>query len=98
MDATSTTSTPTVPTSAIGLPRLHDVRGTRPGRARLLLDWAVATLDVTGVSIEVEPDNARSIAVAERLGFVRAEGVERIDGARSLHVYELTIQPPAQRS
>jgi RimJ/RimL family protein N-acetyltransferase len=60
---------------------------------RLLLDWAAASLDVTEVCVEVEPDNAPSIAVAQRLGFVRAEGVERTDGARSLQVYALRISP-----
>jgi len=63
--------------------------------ARLLLDWAAATLVVTEACLEVEPDNAASIAVAEHLGFVRAQGVERTDGARSMQVYELTIGPPA---
>ena len=71
----------------------HAARATR-----LLLDWAVASRGVTEVCIEVEPDNAPSIAVAERLGFVRAEGVERIDGARTLQVYELRVTPPAQGS
>jgi RimJ/RimL family protein N-acetyltransferase len=59
--------------------------------ARLLLDWAAATLGVTDVCIEVEPDNASSIAVAARLGFARAEGAARTDGAHSLQVYGLTI-------
>ena len=59
--------------------------------ARALLDWATSNLELGVVHIEVEPDNAVSIAVAERLGFTRVVGVDRTDGARRLAVYGLRV-------
>jgi RimJ/RimL family protein N-acetyltransferase len=56
--------------------------------ARLLLDWAGSELAITDVCIEVELDNAASIAIAARLGFAPAPGVERTDGARRFARYE----------
>jgi RimJ/RimL family protein N-acetyltransferase len=70
-----------------------DARGqgyaTRAGA--LLLAWAEAQLGCSTVCLEVEADNAPSIAVAERLGFVRAHGVERTVDDRRLRVYQLSI-------
>jgi RimJ/RimL family protein N-acetyltransferase len=58
--------------------------------ARLLLDWASTSLDLGVVDVEVEHDNAASIAVAARLGFTRVAGAERTDGARRLAVWRWT--------
>jgi RimJ/RimL family protein N-acetyltransferase len=70
-----------------------DARGhgdaTRAGA--LLLAWAEHQLGCSRVCLEVEADNAPSIAVAARLGFVRAHGVERTVDDRRLRVYQLTI-------
>jgi len=55
--------------------------------ATLLLAWAAVELDVLEVVLEVEPDNAASIAVARRLGFSVLTDNERVDGARRLAVY-----------
>lgn len=68
-------------------------RGYAMRATRLLLDWAAATLGMTEACIEVEPDNAPSIAVAERLGFTPRLGVQRRDGTRVLVVYGVTIAP-----
>jgi RimJ/RimL family protein N-acetyltransferase len=46
-----------------------------------LVDWAEAHLGATEFVLEVEPDNAPSIAVAERNGF-RFDGGERHDDVR----------------
>jgi RimJ/RimL family protein N-acetyltransferase len=62
-------------------------RGLAPRAGALLLAWAGAELGVTDVTIEVEPDNRASIAVATRLGFARHQGVERTDGNRRLALY-----------
>ncbi len=62
---------------------------TRAGA--LLVDWARDALRVLRVELEVEPDNAASIAVATRLGFSPVDGLERADGARRLSVYERTL-------
>lgn len=66
-------------------------RGHATRAARLLLDWGAAALGVTEVCIEVEPDNAASIAVAQRLGFTLRVGDQRRDGTRVLVVYEVTM-------
>jgi RimJ/RimL family protein N-acetyltransferase len=66
-------------------------RGLATRAAALLLDWAHATLELTAVSVEVEPDNTASIAVARRLGFTPVVGADRFDGDRRLIVYERTM-------
>jgi len=58
--------------------------------ATLFLDWAGAVLGITAVDLEVEADNAPSIAVAQRLGFARVPGVETADVTRLL-LYGRTI-------
>lgn len=61
--------------------------------AQLLLECAALDLDLAEISLEVEPDNRASIAVAERLGFTRLAGVERSEGARRLAVYVCRVGP-----
>jgi RimJ/RimL family protein N-acetyltransferase len=51
-------------------------RGTMTRALRLLVAWAFAELALTRVQAFASPDNARSIALLERLGFAR-EGVLR---------------------
>jgi RimJ/RimL family protein N-acetyltransferase len=59
----------------------------------VLLGWASESLDAEEVQIEVEPDNAASIAVAMRLGFAKLSDVERADGPRRLAVYGRSLRP-----
>lgn len=59
--------------------------------ATLLLAWAGTELAVADVVLEIEPDNAASIAVASRLGFTLMVDAEREDGAPRLAVYALAI-------
>ena len=68
-------------------------RGFATRASTLLLDWAHAALDLDDLSVEIEPDNAASIAVAERLGFTRMSGVETADGTRRLILYARPISP-----
>jgi ribosomal-protein-serine acetyltransferase len=60
-------------------------RGLVTRAARRLIDWAVEARGIARVEWRVVPGNARSIAVAQRLGFTR-EGVLRqffpLDGVR----------------
>jgi RimJ/RimL family protein N-acetyltransferase len=78
------------PTPQLGYWLAVDARGqglaSRAGG--LLVEWTAAELGITRLELEVEPDNAASIRVAERLGFSRIEGIERTDGERRLAVYE----------
>jgi RimJ/RimL family protein N-acetyltransferase len=59
--------------------------------AGLLVEWARDARDASRLGLEVEPDNAASIKLAERLGFSRVDGVERRDGDRLLAVFERAL-------
>ena len=63
-------------------------RGDATRAGKLILELAEDQLGCSSVCLEVEADNARSIAVAERLGFTRARGAERVHDGRPLLVYE----------
>lgn len=56
----------------------HEGRGLVTGAARALTDLAFRRLSMHRVWLTADPENTRSCAVAERLGFVR-EGVRRED-------------------
>ncbi len=58
--------------------------------AALLVAWAHDVFAEPRMEMEIEPDNAASIRVADRLGFTRVEGVQRRDGDRVLEVYALS--------
>jgi ribosomal-protein-serine acetyltransferase len=54
----------------------HQGKGTMTRAVRLLVDHALRTWDLNRVEVRVAPDNSRSRAIPERLGF-REEGTLR---------------------
>jgi RimJ/RimL family protein N-acetyltransferase len=66
-------------------------RGYATEGARGALDYARDHTDLTKLIALTLPDNARSIAVLRRLGFLYAEDVELPDGAFAL--YRLLLDP-----
>jgi RimJ/RimL family protein N-acetyltransferase len=71
-------------------------QGIAPRAARSLVEWATDELGLTTFVLEIEPDNAASIAVARRLGFT-PDGTERVDPsttpARTLVRHRLDRRP-----
>ena len=57
----------------------HEGQGYATEAARAMLDWAARTLRLSGLVSYVDPGNAASIAVAERLGAVRDARADRPD-------------------
>ncbi len=60
--------------------------------ARAALDWAWKTLDVDRIISVIQPENARSIRVAEKIG----ERFERADVVNDLFVHIYGIDRPAR--
>jgi RimJ/RimL family protein N-acetyltransferase len=54
----------------------HRGRGTMVRAVRLLTGWGFGTVGLERIEVRVHPDNAPSLAVAERAGFVRVDGPE----------------------
>jgi RimJ/RimL family protein N-acetyltransferase len=54
-------------------------RGFATEGARAVLDWAWANTDLASLTVYVEPENHRSIRVAERLGAVRDQDAVPVD-------------------
>jgi RimJ/RimL family protein N-acetyltransferase len=52
----------------------HRGRGTMTRAVELLAGWAFGPVGVERLEVRIDADNAASLAVAERAGFVRADG------------------------
>ncbi len=50
---------------------MHGVTGTRPEAGQAAIEWTWRTLDAPELISVIQPDNAASIRVAERLGMQR---------------------------
>jgi len=68
----------------------HEGRGLVTRACRALIDRAFGDLGLHRVTIRVAPDNARSRAIPERLGF-REEGVTREAGRSALGHHDLVV-------
>jgi ribosomal-protein-serine acetyltransferase len=68
----------------------HEGRGLVTAACRALIDLAFGELGLHRVTIRVAPDNARSRAIPERLGFTQ-EGVMREAGRTSLGHNDLVV-------
>lgn len=75
-------------------------RGYVTEAARALIDWAVDTLHVRRFRLDAGVDNARSLAVARRLGFARtgpvAGGMEGGLGPFAAHRHRYVITTPSR--
>ena len=69
---------------------VHERRGLVTRACRALIDRAFGNLGLHRVTIRVAPDNARSRAIPERLGF-REEGVMREAGKSALGYHDLVV-------
>lgn len=68
----------------------HEGQGLVTRACRALIDRAFGDLELHRVTIRVAPDNARSRAIPERLGF-REEGVMREAGRSALGHHDLVV-------
>jgi RimJ/RimL family protein N-acetyltransferase len=58
----------------------HRGRGTMTRAVELLAGWAFGPVGLERLEVRVEPDNAASLAVAERAGFMQADDAAAADG------------------
>lgn len=64
--------------------------------ARAVVAWARDGLGLDAVFALVTPDNAPSIALLARLGFAFAQALPRAPGPGWIHLYALSLAPPAR--
>lgn len=66
-------------------------RGVMTRAVKLISQWAIERLDSQHLEILAHPQNLSSIAVAERAGFHRGEGVRRLYGVKKGHAEERVV-------
>lgn len=71
----------------------HEGRGYATEAAAALRDWAARTLGLDRLVSYIDPDNTRSIAVAERLGAVIDPGAAKMDAGDLVYRHQVSVAP-----
>jgi len=71
----------------------HEGRGYATEAAAALRDWAGRALGLDRLVSYIDPDNARSIAVAERLGAVLDPDAPKMDAGDLVYRHQVSVAP-----
>jgi RimJ/RimL family protein N-acetyltransferase len=66
-------------------------RGVMTRAVRLISRWAIEQLNIQHLEILAHPQNLSSVAVAERAGFHREEGVRRLYRVKKGHAEDRVV-------